>query len=121
MKKFLRIAVISTAVSAVIYFGAALIMAFWPKPTFAVYPFPVATHSDATFAPQQYMMRDGETLFARHFSADSNDTIPLLHGVTSESAAFNGSAQQLREISGANVIALDLRGHGQSGGTGPGT
>lgn len=117
MKKFWRITVISTAVSIIIYFGAALIMAFWPSPTFAVDPFPAAAHSAAAFTPQQFTMRDGETLFARQFAADSNDTILLLHGVTSESAAFNGSAQQLRTLSGANVIALDLRGHGQSGGS----
>lgn len=117
MRRFLRIAVIATAVFAIIYFGAALVMALWPSPTFAMDPFPVAAHSPAEFAPQQYTMRDGETLFARRFTADSEDTILLLHGVTSESSAFNRSAQQLREISGAEVIALDLRGHGQSGGT----
>ncbi|MCB9007312.1 MAG: alpha/beta fold hydrolase [Ardenticatenaceae bacterium] len=117
MKKFLRIALISTAVSIIIYFGAALIMAFWPEPTFAVEPFPAAAHSAADFTPQQVTMRDGETLFARRFPADSEDTILLLHGVTSDSAAFNSTAQMLRETSGAEVIALDLRGHGQSGGT----
>ena len=101
MKKFLRIALIFTAVSAVIYFGAALVMALWPSPTFAVDPFPVAGHSAAEFTPQQYTMRDGETLFARRFPADADDTILLLHGVTSESAAFNQSARMLRERSGA--------------------
>ena len=118
MKKFWRIALVSTAVSIIIYFGAALILTFWPaEPTFAVDPFPVAGHSAAEFTLQQYTMRDGETLFARQFAADSADTILLLHGVTSDSGALNGSAQMLRQISGANVIALDLRGHGQSGGT----
>ena len=117
MKKFWRITLISTAVSIIIYFGAALIMAFWQSPTFAVAPFPATEHSAAEFTPQQYTMRDGETLFARRFPADSDDTILLLHGVTSDSGAFNGTAQMLREISGAEVIALDLRGHGQSGGT----
>jgi alpha-beta hydrolase superfamily lysophospholipase len=104
--------------SIIIYFGAALILTFWPaEPAFTVEPFPVAEHSDAAFTPQTYTMRDGETLFARRFLADSADTILLLHGVTSDSGAFNGTAQMLREISGAEVIALDLRGHGQSGGT----
>ena len=80
MKKFWRIALISTAVSAVIYFGAALILTFWPaQPTFAVEPFPVARHSAAEFTSQQYTMRDGEILFARRFPADSDDTILLLH------------------------------------------
>lgn len=116
MKKLLRIGLISTAVSVIIFFGAALVMVFWPEPTFAVGPFPVAAHGAVDFTPQQYAMRDGETLFARQFPADSADTILLLHGVTSESAALGGSAQMLREVSGAEVIALDLRGHGRSGG-----
>ncbi|NKQ37814.1 MAG: alpha/beta fold hydrolase [Chloroflexi bacterium] len=117
MNKFLRIALISTAVSAIIYFGAALVMTFLPAPTFTTDPFPVAERTAADFTPQQYTMRDGETLFARQFPAESDTTILLLHGVTSESAAFNESAQMLRDISGAEVVALDLRGHGQSGGT----
>jgi pimeloyl-ACP methyl ester carboxylesterase len=118
MKKFWKIALISTAVSAIIYFGLALILTFLPEPTFTVEPFPVAqTAVSADFTPQQYSMRDGETLFARQFPADSDTTILLLHGVTSESAALSGSAQKLRQISGAELVALDLRGHGQSGDT----
>lgn len=118
MKKFWRIVLISTAVSIIIYFGGALILTFWPtEPAFAMDPFPVAEASDAEFTAQTYTMRDGTTLFARQFAADSDDTILLLHGVTSDSGAFNGTAQMLRQISGAEVIALDLRGHGQSGGT----
>ncbi len=117
MKRFWRIALISTAVSIVIYFGAALILTFWPaQPTFTGDPFPAAGHSAAEFTPQQVTMRDGENLFARRFPADSDDTILLLHGVTSDSGAFNGSAQMLRDVSGAEVVALDLRGHGRSGG-----
>lgn len=117
MNKFWRIALISTAVSAIIYFGVALIMTFWPEPTFATDPFPVAQHGTAEFTPQQYTMRDGETLFARRFPANADDTILLLHGVTSDSSAFNNTAVLLQQASGAEVIALDLRGHGQSGGT----
>jgi alpha-beta hydrolase superfamily lysophospholipase len=116
MKKFLRITLISTAVSIIIYFGAALVMTYWPEPTFSVDPFPMATAAAAKFTPHQFTARDGETLFARQFPADSDDTILLLHGVTSDGSALSGSAQMLREVSGTNVIALDLRGHGQSGG-----
>lgn len=34
-----------------------------------------------------------------------------------DSSAFNKSAQLLREVTGAEIITLDLRGHGRSGGT----
>ncbi len=116
MKKFWRIALIVTAVAVIIYFGAALGMIYWREPVFAAAPFPSAEHSPADFTPQQYTMRDGATLFARHFPASSDMTILLLHGVTSDSAALSGSAQMLRQASGAEVVALDLRGHGRSGG-----
>lgn len=117
MNKFLRITLISTAVSTALYFGSALIMTFWPAPTFETDPFPVTQQADVDFTPQQYTARDGETLFARQFPANSDDTILLIHGVTSDSSAFNSTAPQLQQMSGAEVIALDLRGHGQSGGT----
>jgi len=60
--------------------------------------------------------RDGETLFARHFSSESNTTILLLHGVLGESYLFNKMSGLLRQATGADVYALDIRGHGQSGG-----
>lgn len=117
MKKLLRISLVSTAVSIIVYFGAALIMTFLPEPTFDSVPFPVAQQRTAEYVPQQYTMRDGASLFARQFPADSNDTILLLHGVTSDSSTFNVTAPMLQQLGGAEVIALDLRGHGQSGGT----
>lgn len=124
MKKLLRISLIAAVVSVVAYLGVALVMIFLPTPTFAGAPFPVAERIPAEFTPQQYTMRDGEILFARQFPAESDMTILLLHGVASDSAAFNTSAQMLRaaigaEVAaiGAEVVVLDLRGHGQSGGT----
>lgn len=117
MKKLLRIALILTAVLIIVYFMAALVLTFLPEPTFATGPFPMAKTAVADFEPKQFTVRDGETLFARHFPAESDMTILLLHGVTSDSAALNLSAEKLRQTTGAEVVALDLRGHGQSGGT----
>ncbi|NBC02950.1 MAG: alpha/beta fold hydrolase, partial [Bacteroidetes bacterium] len=53
---------------------------------------------------------------ARHFPAVSNTTILLSHGVLGDSYLFNKMAGLLREATGAEVYALDIRGHGQSGG-----
>lgn len=117
MKKFLRIVLILTAVLITLYFSTALVLTFLPEPTFAMGSFPAAGRVTADFTPSQFTMRDGETLFARQFPAESDVTILLLHGVTSDSATLTLSAERLREASGAEVIALDLRGHGQSGGT----
>ncbi len=117
MKKFLRIVLVFTAVLAILYFAVALVLTFLPEPIFATGPFPAAGRAAADFTPQQFTTRDGEILFARHFPAESDLTILLLHGVTGDSAALTLGAERLREASGAAVIALDLRGHGQSGGT----
>jgi hypothetical protein len=52
MKKLWKITLISTAVSAIIYFGLALVLTFLPVPTFAVAPFPVA---ETAVMPQKMM------------------------------------------------------------------
>lgn len=116
MKILLRVAFIITAVLITIYLGAALVLTFLPEPTFTTGPFPVAETAVADFTPQQFTARDGETLFAHHFPAETDVTILLLHGVASDSTIFNMAAPMLREVSGAAVVALDLRGHGQSEG-----
>jgi len=116
MNRFLRISLISAVVSAVVYVGAALVMVFWPAPTFDTDPFPALQNGPVEYTPLQFTMRDGEMLFARQYPADADRTILLLHGVTADSSAFNPGVAMLQEASGAELIALDLRGHGQSGG-----
>lgn len=66
----------------------------------------------------KFSMRDGKRLFARKFSFQSDTTIVLLHGVLSSSYLMNKTAGLLRDAVGAEVIAIDFRGHGQSEGTG---
>lgn len=69
-----------------------------------------------TFIETTFEAKDGEKIYARHFQAESNTTILLLHGVLSNSYLYNKMAGLLREATGAEVYALDIRGHGQSGG-----
>lgn len=97
MNRFLRVSLISTAVLAVVYFGIALFLIYRPVPTFESGPFPAPVGNDADHVPETYTMRDGETLFARQFPADSDTTILLLHGVTSDSTVLSNAAQLLRE------------------------
>lgn len=67
--------------------------------------------------PQHFTVRDGKTLFAyRYPKKNSQTTILLLHGVLSGAFMMNKTAGLLREATDAEVIALDLRGHGQSDG-----
>jgi pimeloyl-ACP methyl ester carboxylesterase len=67
--------------------------------------------------PSPFVMQDGKKLFAQTFSGSSNTTIILLHGILSSSYTMNRCAGLIREATEATVIALDLRGHGQSDGT----
>ncbi|MBE2224559.1 MAG: alpha/beta hydrolase [Anaerolineae bacterium] len=117
MKKSVRILFAIILILAAAYFVAAMVMVFLPEPTFATDPFPVSLSPTVVGEETtHFTMRDGADLFARRFPADSDDTILLLHGVTADSSVFNQSAAMLRETSGAEVIAVDLRGHGQSDG-----
>lgn len=114
IKKFLVVAIVAPAL---VYVAAALIMTFLPAPAFALDAFPAGTAVPTTEDKLiQLTMRDGESLSARQYTAESATTIVLLHGVTAESSQFNHSAEMLREATGATVVALDMRGHGLSGG-----
>ncbi len=109
-----------------VYFGVALGMSAWPAGGFAtsadgspeaaaaqglsleqVYPFEV----------RHFETRDGEKLYSRFFaSEDPVLTLLIVHGMTGESSQFNRTSGLLREATGAEVYAVDLRGHGESGG-----
>lgn len=68
--------------------------------------------------PHPFTVRDSNTLFAYKYPKDnSKTTILLLHGVLSGAFMMNKTAGLLREATNTEVIALDLRGHGQSEGT----
>ena len=113
-------------VLAVVYFGVALGLSAWPLPAFST----VADGSPEMaraqglslaqvypFEERSFTLPDGEVLFARHFPVDQPTlTILVVHGMTGESSQFNRTAGLIREATGAEVFALDIRGHGQSGG-----
>jgi pimeloyl-ACP methyl ester carboxylesterase len=63
-----------------------------------------------------FEMRDGIKIHGNKYAFKSETTIILLHGVLGSSFTFNKMAGLLREKLQAEVIAIDLRGHGQSGG-----
>lgn len=61
-------------------------------------------------------MRDGKKLFTNIYKNDSKVTIVLLHGILSSAYLMNKTAGLLRKATNSEVIAIDLRGHGQSEG-----
>lgn len=66
--------------------------------------------------PVKFTMADGKKLTASHFKSDGKTTVILVHGVLSSSFTMNKSAGLIREAMGAEVFAIDLRGHGNSEG-----
>ena len=109
-----------------VYLVVALGLTAWPGPGFTT---PVDDSPEALralglsfeqvypFEEVHFRAPDDERLFARHFPVeDPSSTVLLLHGMAGESRAFNRTSGLLREATGAEVYALDLRGHGQSGG-----
>lgn len=63
-----------------------------------------------------YSMRDGIKIHGQKYSYSSDKTVLLLHGVLSSGYTFNKMSGLLRDVLQAEIIAIDLRGHGQSGG-----
>lgn len=65
---------------------------------------------------KSFRMKDGTQLAAQHLPAKGSTTVLYLHGILGASFLLNESSGLLREALGAEVVALDLRGHGMSGG-----
>jgi pimeloyl-ACP methyl ester carboxylesterase len=63
-----------------------------------------------------FKMSDDIRIHGQKYAYPSNKTVLLLHGVLSSSYTFNKMAGLLREALQAEIIAIDIRGHGQSGG-----
>jgi pimeloyl-ACP methyl ester carboxylesterase len=119
-KRLLRWSSIAMGVLFGVYLVAALIMIFLPQPapSAAREALPDGTtNTEGNGEMVRFTMRDGTTLAARYFPADSERIVLMLHGVTGSSEALQVPAALLRETIDASVYALDLRGHGASGGT----
>ena len=106
-------------------FTTAFVMIFLGDPEFGPPP-PMTQEEMAAFAARyeqvypsetrRFTMRDGTALAAHSFAAKSDTTIVLVHGILGSSLEMNRPSGLLREATGASVVALDLRGHGASGG-----
>jgi pimeloyl-ACP methyl ester carboxylesterase len=118
------LAVLAALAGAV--FTAAFVMILWSDPKFAA-PLEVSPEAlkeiASSFeqpypaAKRSFRMRDGTTLHSQYLAADSKTTIVLVHGVLSSSFPMNRASGLLREAAAAEVVAIDLRGHGASEGT----
>ena len=118
------------ALGAIAYFGAALVAIHWPRPgPFEPRPAPNDVEAQASLAATSdaigrvFEARDGASLHSTVHAATADPSAPadapvvlLLHGVTASAAVLDRPARKMAASIGASVIALDLRGHGRSGG-----
>lgn len=122
MTKLLRWTTIGLAGLVGLWFLGALALVYSPAPTFsqpaieATAPRPAPTTCQPNITTRCWLMRDGTLLASQWLEANSATTVVLLHGVMSSSAELTTTAAMLRQTIGANVMNVDLRGHGRSGG-----
>jgi pimeloyl-ACP methyl ester carboxylesterase len=125
--RFRRIArkfVIGTGFTAVAYLILAITLVYWPAASFQT---PARKDPKVSTAPASpgpktvrkriFKVRDGARIAARVHGADGLPTLLIIHGVASEAADMDGMAAQLVQKAKVRVVALDLRGHGNSSGT----
>ncbi len=104
----------------VLWLVVALGLVAWPSPHFSA-DAEVVSAGPPSVAPAgaeatMFRMRDGASLAAIRFASDGPLVIVLVHGILASSAPYLGLCAELRRRTGAEVIALDLRGHGRSEG-----
>jgi alpha-beta hydrolase superfamily lysophospholipase len=126
LNKLLRWTVTAVISIAALWLIVALALVFSPSPTFSKKPLMLSSETlaearaaqgcDESAGVRCFRMRDGAVLSARWHNSASDTTILLLHGVMSDSAELEKTALLLQQATGANVVNLDLRGHGRSAG-----
>jgi non-heme chloroperoxidase len=85
-----------------------------PPPMASVYkPFSDVDFSDLP-AVAHYVARDGAQLAYRRYAGNPDRQVVLVHGSAGSSISMHASAKALA-AAGATVIAVDIRGHGESG------
>lgn len=125
LPKLLLRTLLAVAALTGVVFAAAFVMILSGDPEFTTRPelsseaveaFKVKFEQPYPSAARTFRMPDGTMLAAQYLAADSQTTILLVHGVLGASFLLNRSSGLLREAGGAEVVAIDLRGHGASGG-----
>ncbi|MCA9913152.1 MAG: alpha/beta fold hydrolase, partial [Anaerolineae bacterium] len=126
LKRYRRSILIGVGVFVLIYAVFVPAMIFWPQEPLSAIGQQASDEDliasgiriEQVYAHEevQFTMRDGTTLAARYFPGQSQQIILMLHGVTGNSRLFNEPAGMIRDATSASVYALDLRGHGESGG-----
>lgn len=110
-------------ISVAVYIGICLTLIYWPIPTkknienYDYSSLKESTQQQNKGREQNLTLRDGKELFFRHYEANSETTLILLHGSGSESKYLSKIATFLSSNGIMRVITPDLRGHGRNNGT----
>lgn len=104
-----------------IYLLAATFLIFWPRES----PFDVSRTKSHVFVAENvsneyttrmFTMSDGTKIAARLFGPDTDTLIIMMHGVASSQEMMKIPALMLQKSTGTQIMTIDLRGHGRSGG-----
>ncbi len=127
-RKLLLVFGLALGALAALVFTLAFVAILWNDPVFSTPPdvSPEALAASGidlsqpyASAPRRFRARDGVALVAQTLpalSAESRTTVLLVHGLLGSSFTLNRASGLLREAAGADLVTIDLRGHGASGG-----
>jgi pimeloyl-ACP methyl ester carboxylesterase len=121
MKKWQKRTLVGLGVIVAAWFAIGFILIATPAPTFDAKAYAVPPHGAKKACAEApgtrcFTVRDGNVLHGESIGSGAATTILLLHGIMSSSEEMRPAANALHEATGATVVSLDLRGHGQSTG-----
>lgn len=125
-KNYRKILVITFALLSA-FFGGSYLLVNSDSPTFKASTNMTMTAKELqdlgfeqpySYREHVFSLVDGGQIYARRFGAESSNlTILVIHGVLSDGFTYNKFSGLLNEATLAEVVTVDLRGHGLSSGT----
>ncbi len=119
MKFITKLALGSAVAIPGLIISTAMGLVFSAEPTFSKKAFekPASTVEETERGvPRLFKARDGATLKASVHPGKADSFIVLVHGILSSRAELEHTSESLVRSTGATVVNLDLRGHGESDG-----
>lgn len=119
MKFITKLALGSAVAIPGLIISAILGLIFSAEPTFskpAIEKPPIVIEEKEKGIPRHFIVRDGTRLNASIHPGKPGDFIVLIHGILSRRGELEHTSEMLVRSTGATVVNLDLRGHGESEG-----
>jgi pimeloyl-ACP methyl ester carboxylesterase len=121
MKKWLKRVMVGVVGIIGVWVAIGFVLVATPAPTFDSKAFAIPERGPQRVCSESgntrcFAMHDGGVLHGESVGSGGATTILLLHGVMSDASDLRPAARALHEATGATVVSLDQRGHGQSTG-----